>query len=124
MSVGRRRMVSLDCRRDAAGKAPSPDQDGADQGMVDPQLSTLVAHPLLGRDQPVVQLIELLVHLRHHQATHIVKQSGNGQLVWLLEARQLGDPVGRMAGGHGVSTEALVAACRAVWRLERIVSLD
>ena len=49
-----RRVMALDRRGDALGKAPAADKDRADQRMVDPELATLAPHPRLGRPPPGV----------------------------------------------------------------------
>ena len=78
--------------------------------MVDSKLAALASHPRVGRHPPVVQPLELPVHLRQHQTPDVVDEGRDRQLVTLPEARQLADPVGGMAGGHRVAPEPLVPA--------------
>ena len=83
--------------------------------MVDAELATLAPHPRLGRHPPVVEPLELPVHLGQHQASDVVKKRRDRQLVALRKARQLSDPVGGKTGGHRVAPEALVALCPSSW---------
>src|SRR5690349_11027208 len=100
-------MVALDRGGDVRGERPAANQDGPDQRMVDAELATLTADPLVRGRVPFAHVRVGAVKLRQHQPADVVKKRRDGQLVAIGEPGELSDAIGRVAGGNGMAAEAL-----------------
>jgi len=105
-----RRMVALDRGRNWSRQAPAPNEDRADQRVVDPELAALAAQPLLWSVLGLGAHPELgTVEVSEHEPADIVHERSYCEFVSLFDARHLCDAIGGVAGGCGMPAEALEA---------------
>ena len=123
VALGLRRVVALDRQGDAGRHAPPTHQHRPDQGVVDPELASLPADPLLGSCIAVVDL-ELSIQLGKHPAADVVEECRHRQLVPGGQPSKLGDPVGRMAGRHAMTAKALLPLGPRTGGIEGVVALE
>jgi hypothetical protein len=120
--------------------APSPGEHTADEGVVDPQLTSLLSHPLVRRGTAAIEALGVAgMQAGQHGPADVVQDGRECDLVAVPDATELGHPVGgtlhiqcveaesvRGEGQAAVPVEDVVGRCRAKNRLHgaRAESLD
>ena len=120
-AVGVLGVVALDRDGDPLRQVPAPGEDAADQRVVDAELLAFVAQPLLGGagDRVEVDLVAR-VQAGDDEATDVVQQRRDRELVAFDPADDAADLVGGALGGEGVDAEALGLQLPAAVGLEEV----
>ncbi len=101
-------VVTFNCTTESRRQPPAAGEDATDDGVIDPELTALAHHPLLGRTGAAMDLLGIAgIGVRQDEFANVVKQGGDDQRVAVLPADLTGDALGRTLGGNGMEAESL-----------------
>ena len=121
-ALGLAGVVALDRLGDAGVDAPAPGEDAADERVVDAELAALLGDPLVGGGAAAVEALGIAgMEARQHRPADVVEDRGEGELVAVADAAQLGDPVGGPLHVEGVEAETVGGEGEAAVPIEDVV---